>query len=102
MRTVVLGDVLIRLPFVYGSVDAERTEEDKSLYGHAKLDDGIHEMLCSLGVHASEVGLVYALSHSSSMHYVVKLMVCKLSLQLILGVEVEFDEIYSLVLEVTP
>ena len=35
------------------------------------------------------------------MHYVVKLMVCKLSLQLILGVEVEFDEIYSLVLEVT-
>ena len=100
VRHVVLADVLVGLLLVYGAEDAERTEEHEALQRHLQLDERIDEVLCALGIHAAEVGLVETFSHASGMNDVVELVLAELCLQLLLRTEVKLNKMYALVLKI--
>ena len=99
-RHVVLADVLVGLLLVYGAEDAERTEEHEALQRHLQLDERIDEVLCALGIHAAEVGLVETFGHAGGMNDVVELVLAELRLQLLLRTEVKLNKMYAFVLKI--
>ena len=83
-----------------GAEDAERAEIDEALQGHAQLHERLHQVLGALGVDAPEVALVNTLGDARSVDHVVELLVTELGDELILGIEVQFDEMDTRVLKI--
>ena len=83
-RHIILTDFLIRQLLTDGSEDAERTDEDKSLDRHPKMQDGIHQVFGSLCVNPIKVFCMQALGSAGCMHYIVELMRGEFFLQLFL------------------
>ena len=97
---IVLGDVVIGLLFPDGPEDAQTTHVDEASHRHVQFQDGFHQIACSLVVHAEEVVGMQAFRHTGGMYDIVEIMSTELLHELVLGVEVQFDEVDARVLQI--
>ena len=97
---VVLGDIVVGLLFPDGTEDAQTAHIDEASHRHVQFQDGLYQIAGSLVVHAEEVVGMQAFRHAGGMHDIVEIVSSELLHQLVLGVEVQFDEVDTRVLQI--